>query len=166
MKFAGRRLAPISIRSGIPTAAAITSQIQSACGPEPSHALESLETSFHQDPERRWGHRRSYHGDCANGTQSIRLTIGRAEQLNIYIPLGRPAGGNRKTRASADKSELDVQSASDINLTKLLERCTRRTLGTRFYSTNGGQSGFGNDDNVTVTSVHISDLHASNFIIH
>ena len=50
MRLPGRSRAPISIRSGTPTAAAITSQITaSASVSGTSSALESLETSFHQD---------------------------------------------------------------------------------------------------------------------
>ena len=49
MRLPGRSRAPISIRSGVPTAAATTSQISSALCRELAAALESLETSFHQD---------------------------------------------------------------------------------------------------------------------
>jgi 20S proteasome alpha/beta subunit len=129
-----------------------------------STALEALETSFHQD----------LNGDgvigvpsvatSANVTQSISVMIGGPNNdAFIFHPgVGEEAIVNA---ASADKSEFDVQSASDINLTKLLNDAQTNDWHA-LYSTNGGQSGFGNDDNVTVTSVHISDLHASNFIIH
>ena len=49
MRLPGRSPAPISIRSGTPTAAAITSRTPSARCRERAAALESLETSFQQD---------------------------------------------------------------------------------------------------------------------
>ena len=49
MRLPGRSRAPISIRSGTPTAAATTSPIPIGVVSGTSAALESLETSFHQD---------------------------------------------------------------------------------------------------------------------
>ena len=49
MRLPGKSLAPISTRSGIPTAAATTFRIAIGAVSGTSAALESLETSFHQD---------------------------------------------------------------------------------------------------------------------
>ncbi len=128
-----------------------------------STALESLETSFHQDLNGDGVIGVPTMATSASGTQSISVTIGGPNNDTFIFHPG--VGAEAVNAASADKSELDVHSAGDINLTKLLNDAQTNDWHA-FYSTNGVQSGFGNDDNITVTSVHISDLHANNFIIH
>ena len=129
-----------------------------------STALESLETSFQQDLNGDGVIGVPTMATSASGTQSISVTIGGPNNDTFIFHPG--VGGEAIVNAaSADKSELDVHSAGDINLTKLLNDAQTNDWHA-FYSTNGVQSGFGNDDNISVTSVHISDLHANNFIIH
>jgi hypothetical protein len=71
---------------------------------------------------------------------------------------------------SADTMELDGFSSvtSNAQLTALLHDAQTGQSQALFQSTNNGHDtviNLGNHDSITLTNVHIADLHASNFII-
>jgi 20S proteasome alpha/beta subunit len=156
-----------------------------------SYALESLESSFHQD----------LNGDGVIGiptpSSGGTLTISDVQNDNALISLAGnhigstvlvsvTAGGLGSDTfvfhpgvganvianlGSADKIELDgFSSVTDSNqLTMLLNEAQTGQQQSMFQSTNDGHDtviNLGNHDSITLANVHVADLHASNFIIH
>ena len=136
-----------------------------------SSALESLESSFHQD----------LNGDGVIGVPAAtsRVSTGPVSQAALVIVASddtfifRPGVGADVivNAGSADTIELDGFSSvtSNAQLASLLNDAQTGQSQTLFQTTNGGHDtviNLGNHDSITLMNVHISELHASNFIIH
>ena len=137
-----------------------------------STTLESLETSFHQD----------LNGDGLIGiparTSTSNIPSSTAVQAaSVIVPSNdtfvfRPGLG-AETMAnfvSIDTIELDrfPSVINNAQLAALLNDAQTDQSQTLFQSTNDGHDtmiNLGNHDSIMLTSVHVADLHASNFII-
>ena len=132
-----------------------------------SPALESIETNFHQD----------LNGDgvigipaaqAASAIPSSSQTVSVMNDTFVFRPgVGADA---IESFVSTDTIELDGFSSVTNNalLTALNDAQTGQSQAL-FQSANGGHDtviNLGNHDSITLTNVHIYDLHASNFIIH
>ena len=127
-----------------------------------SPTLETLETSFNQDLNGDGTIGIPTLATSGNATQSI-VTIGGASNEGfIFHPI---AGAETIVNAaSSDKTELDgFQPVGAINLTALLTAAQDIGYLHALHLTNGSADTLGNHDGI---NVQISDLHASNFIIH
>jgi hypothetical protein len=131
-----------------------------------SAALESLETSFHQDLNR----------DGTIGVPASQVASPQtvpAATANSDTFIFRPGLGTQLvTNASTTATfELDGFSsvASDAQLSALLHDAQAGLTQTLFQPTPDGHDtvlDFGNHDSVTLLGIALATLHASNFIIH
>ena len=136
-----------------------------------SAALESLETTFHQD----------LNGDgtigvpaaTSSGTSAL-ATLGAAvtvvsNDTFVFRPgIGAEVIANA---TGADTIELDGFSSvtSNAQLAAFLSEAQAGQPQAMFQQTNGGHDtliNLANHDSITLTNVHIADLIASHFIIH
>ena len=125
-----------------------------------SATLESLEPSFHQD----------LNGDGVIGvppSQGPAVTVASNDTLVFRPGIGADVVTNA---TSADLIELDgfASVTSNAQLATLLNYAQTGQPQAMFQSTDSGHDthiNLGNHDSITLTSVQISDLHASNFII-
>ena len=137
-----------------------------------SSALESLETSFHQD----------LNGDGTIGipaaqapsgitsgpvSQAASVTIASNDTFVFRPGVGADVIANA---GNAETIELDGFSSvtNNAQLAALLNDAQTGQSQALFQSTNGGHDtviDLGNHDSITLMNVHISELHASNFII-
>ena len=113
-----------------------------------------------------------HHADGTNSaaTQPVTVTIaGPGNDAFVFHPgVGADVIVNA---ASSDTIELDGFSSvtSNNQLASLLAEAQAGQPQSMFQSANGGHDtliNLGNHDSITLTNVHIADLHASNFIIH
>jgi hypothetical protein len=127
-----------------------------------STALESLEPSFHQD----------LNGDGVIGvpaaTQSAPIVVANNDTFVFRPTVGAQVITNA---GSTDTFELDGFSSvtSNAQLTTLLNEAQSGQSQPLFKLTNGGHDtviNLGDHDSITLMNVHVTDLHASNFIIH
>jgi hypothetical protein len=135
-------------------------------------AFEALEPSFHQD----------LNGDGVIGvptapaisgispapvSQAASVIVASNDTFVFRPGIGADVVANA---GSADTMELDGFSSvtSNAQLTALLHDAQTGQSQALFQSTNNGHDtviNLGNHDSITLTNVHIADLHASNFII-
>jgi serralysin len=137
-----------------------------------STALESLETSFHQD----------LNGDGTIGIPAAQapsgITLGLVSQAASALIASndtfvfRPGFGADviANAGNAETIELDGFSSvtNNAQLAALLIEAQTGQSQALFQSTNGGHDtviDLGNHDSITLTNVHIGELHAGNFII-
>jgi hypothetical protein len=142
--------------------------------------LQSLETSFHQD----------LNGDGVIGVPAMALYTGSSSNQNstnstaiqsIAVAIGGPdnntfifkpgIGADVIVNAtSAVTIELDGFSsvADSDHLKTLLDDAQTGHLQSLFQAANGHDTviNLGNNDSITLTNFQVTDLHASNFIIH
>jgi serralysin len=134
-----------------------------------SLALETIETSFHQD----------LNGDGVIGipapqapsgpaSQAAPVTIANNDTFVFHPGVGADVIGNF---GSAETIELDGFSSvtSNAQLAVLLNEAQTGQMQALFQSTNSGHDtmvNLSNHDSITLANVHLADLHASNFIIH
>ena len=135
------------------------------CGVGSSAALESLETSFHQD----------LNGDGVIGVPATHaivalpaVTVVSNDRFVFHPGIGADIIAKA---ASTDTIELNSFSSisSDAQLATLLNDAQTGQFQTLFKSTNDGHDtviNLGNHDSITLVNFHLADLHASNFIIH
>jgi len=109
-------------------------------------------------------------GTTSAATQSVSVTIaGPGNDSFVFHPgIGAEAIVNAGT---SDTFELDGFSSvtSNSQLATLLNDAQTGQAQSMFQSVNGGHDtliNLGNHDSITLTDVHIADLHASDFIIH
>ena len=146
-----------------------------------SSALQSLETSFHQDlngdgvigvfQQASLSSASSSSENSTNGaaTQAVAVAIGAGNDDTFIFKPGM--GADVIVNAtSAVTIELDgFSSVADSNqLQTLLNDAQTGHLQSLFQMTNGHDTviNLGNHDSITLTNVQVIDLHASNFIIH
>ena len=137
-----------------------------------SPALESLETSFHQD----------LNGDGVIGIPAAQAISGIAsnpvsQPISVTVTnndtfVFRPGiGADVVANAGNDaKIELDgfPSVTNNTQLAAFLNDALTRQPQTLFHSTNDGHDtviDLGNHDSITLMNIHIADLHASDFII-
>jgi hypothetical protein len=109
-------------------------------------------------------------GTHSSATQLVSVTIaGPGNDAFVFHPgVGSETIVNA---ASADTIELDGFSsvANSHQLAQLLSEAQAGQSQSLFTAANGGHDtviNLGNHDSITLTNVHLADLHASNFIIH
>jgi serralysin len=128
-----------------------------------STALESLETSFHQD----------LNGDGVIGVPAAAASqVAPVSVANNDTFLFRPGFGADviMNAGSAETIELDGFSSvtNNAQLAMLLNEAQTGQSQALFLSTNGGHDtviDLGNHDSITLTNVQIANLHANNFIV-
>ena len=113
-----------------------------------------------------------HHADGTTSTTSQSVTVTIAGPGNDAFVFHPGIGAETIVNAgSSDTIELDGFSSvtSNNQLATLLHDAQTGQPQSLFQSVNGGHDtliNLGNHDSVTLTGVHVADLHASNFIIH
>jgi hypothetical protein len=109
-------------------------------------------------------------GTHSSATQAVTVTVaGPGNDAFVFHPgVGSETIVNA---ASADTIELDgfASVANSHQLAQLLSEAQAGQSQSLFAAANGGHDtviNLGNHDSITLTNVHLADLHASNFIIH
>jgi hypothetical protein len=109
-------------------------------------------------------------GTINTATQSVSVTVGGPGNDTFVFRLGFGADVIANA-TSSDTVELDgFSSVSSINeLQALLNEAQTGQSQSLFQTANGGHDtviNLGNHDSITLANVPVTDLHASNFIIH
>ena len=133
-----------------------------------STALESLETSFHQDlnGDSVIGVPASHTGSLSSPSSQV-VTIASNDTFVFHPGVGSDVIANIPTGTTI---ELDGFSSvtSNAQLAAFLNEAQTGQSQTLFQPANGGHDtviDLGNHDSLTLVNVHIADLHANDFII-
>ena len=146
-----------------------------------SITLESIETSFHQDlngdgvigvpgTASSTGTSSSQNSENSAATQSVSVTVGGPNNDTFVF---KPGFGSDviANATTAYTIELDgFSSVANANqLQTFLNDAQSGHVQSLFQVANGGHDtviNLGNHESITLTDVHVTDLHPSNFIIH